>query len=78
MADYYTNPQRAAEESRQGKAVSDRVRLTIGGHAVLGQIVYSRGDYSFTYAGLKTVPIRELDKRYITSCIDNIRKWKPL
>lgn len=78
MAEYYTNPQRAAEESKHNKAISSQVRLTVDGHVVLGQVVYNRGDFAFTYAGLKTVPIRNLDRGYVTSIIDNVHKWKPL
>ena len=72
---YYTNPQRAAEESRWGKALSDRVRVNVKGHSVLAQIVYFRGDYQLTYAGLKNVPIRGTE---YFSIVDSVKRWKPL
>lgn len=72
---YYTNPQRAAEESRWGKALSDRVRVDVKGRSVLAQIVYSRGDYQLTYAGLKSVPIRGTE---YFSIVDSVKRWKPL
>lgn len=42
---YYSSPQRAAEESRHGKAITDRISITDShGKRVLGQVVYEK-DY---------------------------------
>lgn len=76
MSDYYSSPQRAAEESRHGKAISDRVSVTDSrGKRVLAQLVYEKGDYYLSYAGAKSLKLRDVE---YFSIIDRTTRWRPL
>lgn len=73
---YYSSPQRAAEESRHGKAITDRISITDShGKRVLGQVVYEKGDYYLSYAGVRSLKIRDVEYH---SIIDNTARWRPL
>lgn len=76
MADYYTNPRRAAEESRHSKAISDRVSIIDSrGKRVLAQVIYEKGDYYLSYAGVKSLKVRDVE---YFSIIDKTARWRPL
>lgn len=73
---YYDNPRRAAEESKLNKAMSDRVSVIDNrGHIVLAQIVFEKGKYYLSYAGIKSLKIRDVEYH---SLIDKVTKWRPL
>ena len=73
---YYTSPVRAAEESRQGKAMSrHRYTIIVDGKRVEGQIVYHKGSYCMTYAGLPNTPIRHVKP---DPYLDKCREWRPM
>ena len=74
---YYSSPIRAAENSRQGKAMSRyRVNLIINGKKILGNIIYHRGEYLVTWAGMPNTAIRF--EKPSTAMIDSIREWRPM
>ncbi len=74
---YFSSPIRAAEESRQGKAMSRyRYPLQINGKKVLAQIIYHKGEYLVTYAGLPNTAIRF--EKPSSGMLDNIREWRPM
>lgn len=76
MADYYSNPQRAAEESRHGKAITDRVPIIDSrGKRCLAQVIYEKGDYYLSYAGVKSLKVRDVE---YFSIIDKTKRWRPL
>ena len=73
---YYENPVRAAEESRQGKAMSRyRYDMIVDGRKVQAQIIYHRGQYYMTYAGLPNTMIRFSNPKPF---LDRCREWKPM
>lgn len=73
---YYESPIRAAEESRTGRAAS-RMRYPViyQGKKVLAQIIYSKGDYKLTFAGLPGTEVRWVPTHAI---IDRIKDWRPM
>ena len=72
----YDNPIRAAENSRQGKAISDRrFSVIVGNKKVQAQVIWSKGDYHLTYAGLMNTEIRFSNVR---DFVDKVKKWRPM
>lgn len=73
---YYSNPQRAAEESRSGRALSrDRYPVIYEGRKVMAQILYEKGDYRLTFAGKPLTSVRGTPYFHL---IDNCRAWRPM
>lgn len=66
---------RAAEESRTHRAASQRVRVIYKGKPVLGQIIYEKGDYRLTFAGLMLTSIKDTPYKDL---IDKIKEWYPV
>lgn len=71
----YSSAIRAAEESRTHRAASKRVRVLYKGKPVLAQILYEKGDYRLTFAGLMLTTIK--DTPYY-SLIDKVKEWYPV
>ena len=73
---YFSSPIRAAENSRQGKAMSRyRYPMEVNGKKVLAQIIYHKGDYFMTYAGLPNTMIRFSKPN---GFLDRCREWRPM
>lgn len=66
---------RAAEESRTHRATSQRVRVIYKGKPVLGQIIYEKGDYRLTFAGLMLTSIKDTPYKDL---IDKVKEWYPV
>ena len=66
---------RAAEESRTHRAASQRVRVIYKGKPVLGQIIYEKGDYRLTFAGLMLTSIKDTPYKDV---IDKVNEWYPV
>ena len=66
---------RAAEESRTHRAASQRVRVIYKGKPVLGQIIYEKGDYRITIAGLMLTSIKDTPYKDL---IDKVKEWYPV
>lgn len=66
---------RAAEESRTHRAASQRVRVIYKGKPVLGQIIYEKGDYRLTFAGLMLTSIKDTPYKDL---IDKVKEWYPV
>lgn len=66
---------RAAEESRTHRAASQRVRVIYKGKPVLGQIIYEKGDYRLTFAGLMLTSIKDTPYKDL---IDKVKGWYPV
>lgn len=73
---YYDNPQRAAEESRTGRALSkERFSVVYEGRKVMAQLLYEKGDYRLTFAGLPLTSVRGTPYFQL---IDRCREWRPM
>lgn len=56
--------------------MSDRVSVVDShGKKVLAQVIYEKGDYYLSYAGAKSLRVR--DTEYF-SIVDRISKWRPV
>ena len=53
-----------------------RISLSVNGKKVMANVVYHRGEYLITYAGLPNTAIRF--QKPASSLIDNIREWRPM
>ena len=73
---YYSNPQRAAEESRRGIAISkDRYPVVYEGRRVMANVIYEHGDYRLTFAGKPLTTVRGTPYFHL---IDSCRAWRPM
>ena len=66
---------RAAEESRTHRAKSQRFNIIYKGKPVVGQIIYEKGDYKLTFAGLILTSIRDTPYKHL---IDKVKEWSPV
>lgn len=74
--EYYDKPERAAEMSRTHRALSkERFKVDYHGRQVLGQILYERGDYRLTFAGLVLTTVRDTPYFHL---VDKCTRWKAL
>ena len=52
-----------------------RFTVIVDGKRRLAQVIYHKGQYSVTYAGLINTAVRFADVREM---VDQVRKWRPL
>lgn len=73
---YYDSPIRAAENSRTHRALSkDRYPVIYKDKKVMAQILYEKGDYRLTFAGLPLTSVRFTDFFHL---IDKCKAWRSL
>ena len=73
---YFNNPIRAAENSRTHRAMSrDRFNVEYEGKKVVAQVIYEKGDYRLTFAGMILTSVRGTPYLHL---VDRGRDWKPL
>lgn len=73
---FYESAIRAAEESRTHRAKSRyRVRVLHRGKPVLAQILYEKGDYKLTFAGLM---LTKVEGTPYFDIIDRVKEWVPV
>ncbi len=73
---YYESPIRAAENSRTHRALSkDRYPVVWNNKKVMAQILYEKGGYRLTFAGLPLTSIRFTEYFHL---IDACKAWRPL
>ena len=76
MAQYFEDPQRAAEYSRTHRALSkDRYPVIYEGRRVMANLLYENGDYRLTFAGMPLTTVRGTP---YCSLIDRCRYWRPM
>lgn len=73
---YYDSPIRAAEMSRTHRAMSrDRYSVIYEGRKVMANLLYEKGDYRLTFAGLPLTTVRGTEYFHL---VDRCRSWRPL
>lgn len=73
---YYDSPIRAAEASRTHRAVSrDKYSVIWNSKKVMAQILYEKGDFRLTFAGLPLTSVRFTEYFHL---IDKCKAWRPL